>query len=190
MFNQYQIRTDVSMSHKSIKTLLTRYHYLGNTPKTPTNVICLVVNKKLMGVAIYGIPVGTRVQGKYSNKKTLELKRFVLHPKCPKNTGSWFLSKCHKLLTKKVCIISYADPNQGHEGTLYKASNFTYLGLQKTGTQYFQDNITKEMVSIRCVYQKCNGFYIKSALQYQNNRKSGLMSLVYMPRKHIYLFNK
>jgi hypothetical protein len=35
-------------------------------------------------------------------------------------------------------VVSYADPEQGHEGILYKACNFFFRGAQKQGTPYYE----------------------------------------------------
>lgn len=43
---------------------------------------------------------------------------------------TWFVAKCHKFLKKEGIrfILSFSDPAFGHEGTIYKAANFTNLG--------------------------------------------------------------
>ena len=49
----------------------------------------------------------------------------------PTNTESFFIGKTLRWLkqnTDAEAIISYSDLHQGHEGTIYKASNFIHLG--------------------------------------------------------------
>ena len=61
-----------------------------------------------------------------------ELGRFALDPEYNgRNFGSWFLSRCIKLLrhdTNVRALISYADADY-HSGYLYQATNFKYYGL-------------------------------------------------------------
>ena len=86
---------------------------------------------------MFGSPVGARVTKVYG-EGTLELKRFVMTDG-PANRCSWFLGMCLRYMKKNnLCerIISYADPEQGHEGTIYKASNFKSLGVQRYRTPY------------------------------------------------------
>ena len=49
----------------------------------------------------------------------------------PTNTESFFIGKTLRWLkqnTEAEVIISYSDLHQGHEGTIYKASNFINIG--------------------------------------------------------------
>jgi len=63
-----------------------------------------------------------------------ELMRLVLLDEVPKNSESKFIAWCIRWLKKNtnlVGLISFADPKFGHSGIIYKASNWTYCGLQK-----------------------------------------------------------
>jgi hypothetical protein len=59
---------------------------------------------------------------------TLELNRLVVNEGLVKNTLSWFVSKALSLLPKPCCVISYSDPNVGHHGYIYQATNWLYTG--------------------------------------------------------------
>jgi hypothetical protein len=70
-----------------------------------------------------------RHRNKYE-RKAVELRRMVLHPDCPKNTASYFLSKIIwwlKLNTDVDVIYTFADLTVGHKGTCYKAANFKFV---------------------------------------------------------------
>lgn len=61
-----------------------------------------------------------------------ELHRLHILDCTPKNTESWFIARCFKEL-KKVkpqiwSVLSFADKTEGHEGTIYKATNAYRLG--------------------------------------------------------------
>ena len=53
------------------------------------------------------------------------LDRFCVHPdvRCD-NLASWFISRCLRLVGKKV--VTFADTTEGHAGTIYKACNFEF----------------------------------------------------------------
>lgn len=127
----YFITTETQVT-PAVRFFLGRYHYLTGMPRGCRNIFMLWDEGVLVGVACFGKPVG-------KVKHDLELKRFCLSGTV-KNTGSWFIAKCIKQLKKTgvKSIISYADPEQGHEGTLYKAANFKYLGKQAQGTPYYR----------------------------------------------------
>lgn len=90
-------------------------------------------NRQLVGVLQMGWPTARQQNNKY----TYEIKRLVLLDEAPKNSESWFISKCLKYIKNydqniKV-IITYADSRFGHTGVIYKASNFIYKGTNKPG---------------------------------------------------------
>jgi hypothetical protein len=64
----------------------------------------------------------------------LELARLYISDEAGRNSESRFIGWCLRWLrrnTKVRTIISYADPEHGHLGTIYAASNFRYYGLEK-----------------------------------------------------------
>ena len=61
----------------------------------------------------------------------IELRRLCCVDDTPRNAESYFIGKCLKLLRKdwrKGTVVSYADKEYGHAGTIYKASNFKMVG--------------------------------------------------------------
>jgi len=60
----------------------------------------------------------------------LALSRLVVLPEVPKNACSFLLAQSMKLIDREKwpCLVTYADEWQGHEGTIYKASNWEYAG--------------------------------------------------------------
>jgi len=119
----------------------------------------------LRGVAIYGLPIS-----KNCDADMLELRRFCLAPGAEKNTASQFLAATLRYLQKSERgydrIISFADPNRGHQGTIYKAANFVYDGLEKNGNPRVV-MVGDKQVHLRQFYQKKDGFYTANALELQ-----------------------
>jgi len=92
--------------------------------------------EKLIGTVIYGGPVGRSAAESISPLITLEqvteLTRLVIYDGYGKNIESYCISKTLSMLTKHLpnvkAVISYADNEQGHRGTIYQASGFYYQG--------------------------------------------------------------
>ncbi len=74
---------------------------------------------------------------------TLELNRLVTDDDLEKNCLSYFVSQSLLNLPKPVCIVSYADPNNGHHGFIYQATNWYYTGVSTPKHEYtFSDGST------------------------------------------------
>ena len=91
--------------------------------------------EKLIGVAIYGYPVGrlatTSISEELKSEEVLELTRLFIFDEYGKNTESISLSKTFKWLQKNTdikALISYSDPEQRHLGIIYQATNWIYQG--------------------------------------------------------------
>lgn len=112
-------------------------HYLKKWPRI-SFLFGLFLNGKLVGAISYGTPSSPAargsVAGKFNSPMVLELNRLFLENNL-KNEASFLISNSIKLLPKPRIIISYADNDQGHEGTIYKASNFSNGG-QSEGYHY------------------------------------------------------
>jgi len=96
---------------------------------------------ELVGVCVYTRPAGVSAAQKYypeAPDRCLELRRLCLIDDTPKNAESFFIAKTLRWLKKYTeweYVISYADPEQGHTGTIYRASNFHYHGMT-SGSSY------------------------------------------------------
>ena len=93
-------------------------------------------NKKLIGTAIFGSPVGRQVVKSISplldKGQVLELTRLFIHDGYGSNIESYCVAWCVDWIRKNdidvKVIISYSDPEAGHKGTIYQALNFDYQG--------------------------------------------------------------
>lgn len=89
-------------------------------------------SEKLIGVACYGDPIG-RLSGQsitdmLDRTEVLELVRVFVFDGYGSNIESWFLGKTFEWLRENVphikALISYSDPKEGHNGTIYQATNW------------------------------------------------------------------
>ena len=105
-----------------------------------TNVKCEFIDEleeKLIGVVVYCQPAGRSAAASICNQiqfhEVLELTRLWIED-IPngKNLESYSISQSIKLIKMDFptikCIISYADGEQTHKGTIYQATNFLYQG--------------------------------------------------------------
>ncbi len=186
MFNQYEIKVVNSVvPYPNLKKFLIRNHYAKNVARASRNYV-LVADNKIKACIQFGIPTGRNCN--IYGKSVVELKKLVISRNCPKNTGSWFISKCIKDLKLKTTytdILTYADPEFGHVGTIYKASNFKFIGTQKIsriilykGKRYHE----------RIVYQKVNGKPTKTSLLLKSLLKQGKACNIKLKPKYIYKY--
>lgn len=93
---------------------------------------------KLQGICTFGMPCVQMNNGKcifYSYRvRTLELNRLCVNDNLGKNVLSFFVSWCIKLIPDRpLCLVSFADPSNGHQGYIYQATNWLYTGKSQIG---------------------------------------------------------
>lgn len=95
----------------------------------------LMDGDQMIGAAIYGRLAMANQWKRFgeSEADVIELRRLCCVDKTPKNTESFFIARTLDWLKKNTpikIVVSYADMEQNHTGTIYKASNFECLGQQ------------------------------------------------------------
>ena len=113
---------------------------------------------KLIGVAVYGFPVGRQtvksISASLGNSDVLELTRLWLVDEAPKNSESFFLGRTFDWLRKNTSakvLISYSDPMYGHLGTIYQATNWMYQGNSTMLVKGYMHSIFGELMHPRSV---------------------------------------
>lgn len=96
----------------------------------------LVYDGDIIGAAFFGRMAMANQWKRFSDSQddVIELRRLCCIDETPKNTESYFIGKMIRWLKKNTnikVIVSYADKEHGHDGTIYKASNFKYMGFKK-----------------------------------------------------------
>jgi len=84
-------------------------------------------NGEIMGVCVFG-GSANRNNNKMGDFDIIELNRLCVNDGLEVNILSFFVASCLKLLPPPLIVISYADPNVGHHGYIYQATNWMYLG--------------------------------------------------------------
>ena len=146
----------------------------------------------LVGAVLFGAMSTTAWKRFAQNEhEVLELRRLVLVDETAKNSESRVIAQCIKHIkqtdpTIKV-IVSYADPLYGHTGTIYKASNFEYLGLGSKDKGYLDPETGKTYHS-RALRTKYKGEYKPFVKRLREKLEQGLLTPIALPPKHCYVY--
>ena len=127
------------ISYQTAMKVVIEKHYLHR--KAPTSYSYgAYFNNELVGVCTIGKPASHTllkgVCGEEKAKDVFELNRLWLDDICPKNSESRFLGWVLRQLPSGLVIVSYADTAQGHNGTVYRASNWLPVGTSTPFTDY------------------------------------------------------
>jgi len=148
------------LERKQIKEFVEEWHYSKSINGLRISYCFGLYNgDDLIGVTIFGAPAMNNQASKWNPTnpdKLLELRRMCCIDDTPKNTESYFIGKCLKWLKKNTeieVIISYADMTYGHEGTIYKASNFEHVGISPGGRVIMYNNKRYHDKTIRTKYK-------------------------------------
>lgn len=127
------------VERKYIKDFIEKWHYSHNINGLMSSYCFGLFDKeKLIGGCIFGKLGMANAWKKYAKneKDVIELRRLVLINDTKRFSETYFISRCIKWIkrnTKVKIIVSYADPEYGHSGIIYKASNFTFVGKTNPG---------------------------------------------------------
>ena len=193
----------VESNKETVYNLITKKHY-SNKWTASTNIYAVYYEDgehnffddkkyKLIGVALYGHPVGFRVVKSISEElndnDVLELKRLWIEDGYGKNIESYVISQTLKMLKKdspktKV-VISYADRNENHKGIIYRATNWLYQGFDIGRGDAFMYRYpdTKEWLTDRAIGAKLGTNSLHGVL-----KKIPDMEYKVKFRKHRYLY--
>jgi hypothetical protein len=128
------------VDRKVIQSFIHKWHYSHDTNGIQQRQCFALYNEnKIIGAIIYAIPSMPNTAKKYNPDnpdRCWELRRLCCIDDTPTNTESYFIGQTLRWLRQNTdveVIVSYADLEQGHEGVIYKASNFHYLGQSGGG---------------------------------------------------------
>jgi hypothetical protein len=123
------------------RRLLEREHYLHSLPGGTKLSFGVFLGSRLVGALTLGVgPLNafSLIDGATSDD-CLTLTRLWLSDSLPQNSESRFLGVVLRSLkrhTRVKFLASYADPAQGHLGTIYQATGWLYTGLSQATPLY------------------------------------------------------
>jgi len=126
---------------KSIDTFQTKEwilkkHYAKRMPSV-SYYFGLFKESILVGVCTFGMPPNYQEMIAWNPFELLELNRLVVNEGLEKNSLSFFVGQCLKMLPKPKVIISYSDFRMGHHGYIYQATNWIYTGVGGEGQNIY-----------------------------------------------------
>jgi hypothetical protein len=124
-------------TRSEISSFIEKHHYSGSINGCMADYcFALYRDKEMIGAMFYGRMAMANQWRRFSDTESdvIELRRLVCIDDTPRNTESYFIGATLRWLRQNTAIkvvVSYADSDYGHVGTVYKASNFTLEGVRK-----------------------------------------------------------
>ena len=123
----------VKASYKAIKYACLNFHYAKSVPINVFGYSVFNEKNEWCGVIVYGHSSNNNIAKPFGLKtgEVLELVRVALNGK--QETTSKALAMSLKLIKKDIplckLVVSYADLDQNHIGTIYQATNWYFVGI-------------------------------------------------------------
>lgn len=142
-----------------IKPFIEEWHYSHSINGLMSDYCFkLTDGDNIVGAMIYGRFAMANVWKKYgeSSHDVIELRRLCCIDDTPKNTESYFIGNTLKWLINHTdinSVVSYADPEYGHEGIIYQAANFEFIGKTSKGKVIYYNGKKYHDKSVRATYK-------------------------------------
>lgn len=170
------------ITYKWAMDLVVEHHYLHR--KAPCSfafgLFCKTTDK-CWGVICYGTPSSAPLRsgicGPDEKDNVIELTRLWIKDGTPKNTESYLIGNTITLVNKEI-IVSFAEIQQGHVGTVYQATNWIYTGLSAKRTNWTIDGVDLH----------CQTIADKYSAKEIREKYGDKFSLKDRPRKHRYVY--
>lgn len=125
-------------------------HYARRVPPIMFSFGLYDNENKMRGVCTYGPPCrymnnGYAIFGGVVSVQTVELNRLCVNDGLEKNVLSFFVAQTLTMLPKPMCVVSYADANNGHHGYIYQSTNWIYTGITNSSNIYFNTRTGKQI---------------------------------------------
>ena len=145
-------------------------HYLGR-PGAASVAFGLWRDTRLVGVCTYGTIISKNaaaICGDQWADRVLELTRLVLIDDTPANSESYFIAQTFRGLDGPRVLLSYADTNAGHVGTIYQATNWLYTGASTKGGYVTADGEAMHARSVSDARKNANAATSGLSLSWQS----------------------
>jgi hypothetical protein len=174
---KYTIRL---VDNKLATEIVIRNHYLHR--RAPCSIAFgLFDGCEIIGVIMYGTPSSAPLRsgicGPDFSMNVIELTRLWIKDGTQKNSESYLIGNTLRRCGKEI-VVSYAEIDEGHVGTVYQATNWIYTGLSAKRTNWTIDGDTRHC-------QTLADQYTSSEIR---NKYGASFSLVDRPRKHRYIY--
>ena len=138
--NDVDLKVDWA-THAAAKYACEHWHYSGCTPKFKQVWIGVWEDGAFIGVVSFGRSSTPYLGDAYglTTTEVVELTRVALNRH--KSPVSRIMAQSIRMLKKQSpgirLLVSLADPEHGHHGGIYQATNWVYTGRSSSNTQYY-----------------------------------------------------
>ena len=179
-------------SSKAVRYACLKFHYAKRVPVARISYSVFNNNGEWCGVICYGSSAGDKIAKHFGlvQGQLCELVRVALNGK--QETTSKAVAISLKLLKKQnpliQLVVSYADRDQNHIGTIYQATNWIYLGQTDkysagfiiNGKQYHRRSVSVKLKGKKLTLENIKKYLDKNATEFISKGK----------RKYIQVFDK
>ena len=181
-------------SLKAVRGFIERHHYSKSENGVKVTQCFEVTSEGYgqVGAVLFG-QMSTTAWRKFgaAEVEVLELRRLVLSDLPGHNSESYVVGWCLRWIKKNLpavkCVVSYADPMHGHDGTIYRASNFEYLGTTPDD-KGFTDTDTGKMYHSRALRTKYKGEFKPFVKKLRAKFQQGLLKETVLKGKHCFVY--
>ncbi|MEY4334523.1 MAG: hypothetical protein RLZZ196_3267 [Bacteroidota bacterium] len=155
-------------SLKAIKYACMNFHYAKSIPVNTFGFSVFNDKNEWCGVILYGIGANNNIAKTYNLNQgnVLELVRMALNGK--QQSTSKALSLSLKILKKynPLCklIVSYADKDQNHNGIIYQATNWFYVGSSLVNKKDGSFIINDKRIHGKTISDKCKRYGLSKTI--------------------------
>lgn len=171
------------------KDFYDKFHYMGCGGRRGYSIGAFDGSKLICAATIGSITRSEiAIKQGFDQSEVRELARFCIHPSYQfKNLATWFLSRVVKHFKYDFpnikLLVSFADTTQGHDGGIYKASNWKFDGF--TGRSYHYIDNHGNMIHKKTIYSKAKNMNMKES---KYVAAEGLTKVAHKPKKRFLLY--
>lgn len=144
------------VSPREGREFIAKYHYSKGSSITGVyfhGLYRVSAPDELMGVAHWLPPTKpAAVSVDPENwRRVLSLSRLACHPSCPTNAASFLMGRSIRLIKlegKWKSLVTYADESQGHQGQIYKATNWIHKGQSSKTDRWIDPKTGKQVAKL------------------------------------------
>lgn len=180
------------VTRNDISEFIETHHYSGSINGCISDYCYALFDQcgDMKGAMFFGRMAMHNQYKRFSDKESevIELRRLCCVDATPKNTESYFIGRALRLLKHDwngKTIVSYADKEYGHVGTIYKASNFKMIGEVPGAKVIYHAGKKYHDKAIRTKYK---GVLKPFALRLKNALKNGTAEYVKTKGKYTYTY--
>jgi len=127
-------------NHAAAKYAVLHWHYSKRMPKSKLAKIGVWENDEFIGCVIFGVGATADLVKRFgvSKYEGCELVRIAInrHESTVSQIIALSIKKLRTQSPNLRLIVSFADPEQGHVGSIYQAGNWVYTGRTQASDEY------------------------------------------------------